>query len=48
MNYLFYKGFLEYYIQMIIDFMDILDNGYDVCYYWLEVCYNLMGQDGLE
>lgn len=48
MNYLFYKGPPEHHIQMTIDFMDISDNGYDACYHWLEVRYNLMGQDGPE
>lgn len=47
-NYLFYKGPPEHHIQMTIDFMDISDNGYDACYHWLEVRYNLMGQDGPE
>ncbi|XP_061166796.1 uncharacterized protein LOC133175702 [Saccostrea echinata] len=35
-------------IQLTIDFMDVSDNGYDTCYHWLEVRYNLMGQDGPE
>lgn len=48
MNYLFYKGPPEHHIQMTIEFMDISDNGYDACYHWLEVRYNLMGQDGPE
>lgn len=49
MNYLFlYQGPPEHHIQMTIDFMDISDNGYDACYHWLEVRYNLMGQDGPE
>lgn len=42
------KGPPEHHIQMTIDFMDISDNGYDACYHWLEVRYNLMGQDGPE
>ncbi|XP_062615614.1 MAM and LDL-receptor class A domain-containing protein 1-like [Saccostrea cucullata] len=35
-------------IQLTIDFMDVSDNGYDTCYHWLEIRYNLMGQDGPE
>eukprot|EP00105_Crassostrea_gigas_P014799 XP_011431595.1 PREDICTED: MAM and LDL-receptor class A domain-containing protein 1-like [Crassostrea gigas] len=42
------KGPPEHHIQMTIEFMDISDNGYDACYHWLEVRYNLMGQDGPE
>nr|XP_011431595.2 MAM and LDL-receptor class A domain-containing protein 1-like [Crassostrea gigas] len=42
------KGPPDHHIQMTIDFMDISDNGYDACYHWLEVRYNLMGQDGPE
>nr|XP_022298145.1 MAM and LDL-receptor class A domain-containing protein 1-like [Crassostrea virginica] len=42
------KAPADNHIQMTIDFMDVSDNGYDTCYHWLEVRYNLMGQDGPE
>nr|XP_022320901.1 uncharacterized protein LOC111123092 isoform X1 [Crassostrea virginica] len=42
------KAQSDKHIQMTIDFMDVSDNGYDTCYHWLEVRYNLMGQDGPE
>ncbi|XP_061169172.1 blastula protease 10-like [Saccostrea echinata] len=35
-------------VQLTIDFMDIADNGFDACYHWLEIRYNLLGQSGPE